>query len=212
MRRQKEKVASRTNNDLFDIEKSSATYSHLHWLPACSLLSYTQIDRRILGTRLIFFINTVIYDYLYTGCLSLKVFLTCAFFESKEYLRAQKKLIKPFFFHHTQEEIVSICQVSIKYNRQVEQTTDFFPAFLIECVALSANESSWSNSIRYHRRYLKERLQSSSTKEASAYHLLHQQNPVSTKTFDGEHYFRVLHEMVGFYIRLEVRWHFFCSC
>ena len=74
---------------MFDIEKSSATYkSPLLTFPACSLLSYTQIDRRILGTRLIFFIIYYYiygyYDYLYTGCLSLEVLLTCAFFESKE--------------------------------------------------------------------------------------------------------------------------------
>tara|TARA_B100000767_G_scaffold228755_1_gene219195 strand:+ start:1265 stop:1570 length:306 start_codon:yes stop_codon:yes gene_type:complete len=53
-----------------------------------------------------------------------------------------------------------------------------------------------------HRRFLKERVHSS--KEASLL-VLHQQATVATKNFDGEHYFRVLHEMVGFYIRLEVR-------
>jgi hypothetical protein len=72
--------------------------------------------------------------------------------------------VDPRLIEEYLEEIVSICQVSIKYNR-----------------------------------YLKERLHS---KEASL-HILQQQATVAAKNFDGEHYFRVLHEMVGFYIRLE---------
>ena len=80
--------------------------------------------------------------------------------------------------------------------------------FFIKFVALLPLTSNRGQICRHcHRRYLKERLHSSSSKDASEYHL-HQQNPVSTKYFDGEHYFRVLHEMVGFYIRLEVRWRF----
>ena len=100
-----------------------------------------------------------------------------------------------------------MCQVSIKYNRHVRRTIDFLllPAFFMQCVALLPLTSNRDQIGRYyHRRYLKERLHRSSSKDALEYHL-QQQNPVSTKTFNGEHYFRVLHEMVGFYIRLEVR-------
>lgn len=205
---------------MFDIEKSSATYkSPLLTFPACSLLSYTQIDRRILGTRLIFFII-----YYYIRLLRLlvhRLFVVRGFIDLRLFWKQRiniwgpkKKLIKPFFFPpHTGRN-----RFHMPGFNQIQQAsrTDhrLFPACVLKkrvCGSPSANKSSWSNSIRYHRRYLKERLQSSSTKEASAFHLL-QQNPVSTKTFDGEHYFRVLHEMVGFYIRLEVRWHFFCSC
>jgi len=123
-------------------------------------------------------------------------------------LQAKKRgesSVDPRLIEEYLEEIVSMCQVSIKYNRHVRRTIDFLllPAFFMQCVALLPLTSNRDQIGRYyHRRYLKERLHRSSSKDALEYHL-QQQNPVSTKTFNGEHYFRVLHEMVGFYIRLE---------
>ena len=111
-----------------------------------------------------------------------------------------EKYLSNIFFT-TQEEIVSICQVSIKYNRQVTERPSSARVLHSVCGFLPLTSNHDQICRYYHRRYLKERLHSSSSKEASAY----QQHPASTQSFDGEHYFRVLHEMVGFYIRLEVR-------